>query len=195
MERKKYLNEERYQKSKKKLILIAFIILIVGILGGTFLILKGQEKTKENKILVQQRLDAIEIEKENINQKITQKSYECDSMDMWKDDWFANHSKCIDEETKLRVELGKLNSEEVSLEHQDGTAFVYYGLGGICAFIGLIIFFAIFTTAKGREIAAFGAQQMMPIAQEGIDTIAPTVGNAAKEIAKGISKGIKEGKE
>jgi len=33
---------------------------------------------------------------------------------------------------------------------------------------------------------------MMPIAQEGIDTMAPTVGNAAKEIVKGVKKGLKE---
>ena len=34
---------------------------------------------------------------------------------------------------------------------------------------------------------------MMPIAQEGIEKMTPTIGNAAGEIAKGISKGIKEG--
>ena len=33
---------------------------------------------------------------------------------------------------------------------------------------------------------------MMPIAQEGIDTMAPRVGNAAKEIAKGIKEGLKD---
>ena len=32
----------------------------------------------------------------------------------------------------------------------------------------------------------------MPIAKEGIDEMAPTIGNAAKEIAKGIKKGLKD---
>ena len=50
----------------------------------------------------------------------------------------------------------------------------------------------VFFISKGREIAAFTTQQAMPIAQEGIDAMAPTVGNAAKEIAKGIKEGMKD---
>lgn len=188
----KYLNEEKYQKTKKKLILVAFIFLIIGILGGGALILTGNQKTKQNKISIQEKLDAIENKRSELEKQLADKSYECNSMDMNDPNWFANSSKCTDEETKLRVELGKLDSEEVSLEHQDGFAFVHYGLGGMCIFVGLIIFFAIFMTAKRREIIAFGAQQVMPVAKEGIEEMAPTVGNAAKEIAKGIKEGLKD---
>lgn len=42
---------------------------------------------------------------------------------------------------------------------------------------------------------AFTIQQEMPIAKEGIDTMAPTFGNVAKEIAKGIKEGINDDKE
>ena len=49
--------------------------------------------------------------------------------------------------------------------------------------------------AHRREIAAYTTQQVMPIAQEGIEKITPTISNAAGSIAKSISKGIKEGKE
>ena len=44
-----------------------------------------------------------------------------------------------------------------------------------------------------REIAAFKAQQNMPVAQEGIEKMAPTIGNAAGEIAKGVSSSINQG--
>ena len=65
---------------------------------------------------------------------------------------------------------------------------------------------SIYIFAKRREILSFQAQQVMPVAQEGIEKMAPTVGKAgasiAKEmapvygdIAKEISKGIKQGKE
>lgn len=57
---------------------------------------------------------------------------------------------------------------------------------------------------KRREITAFTMQQVMPVAQEGIEKMTPTMTNAAKEmaeqmaptignVAKEIAKGIKEG--
>ena len=59
-----------------------------------------------------------------------------------------------------------------------------------CAF-ALVVYFM----AKGREINAFYAQQQMPIAQEGIEKIAPSVGIAAKEIANGIKEGLNDNDE
>ena len=38
----------------------------------------------------------------------------------------------------------------------------------------------------------FHAQQVMPVAKEGIDEMAPTIGEAAGKIAKGIKKGLDE---
>ena len=46
--------------------------------------------------------------------------------------------------------------------------------------------------AHRREIAAFTTQQVMPVAKEGINGMASTIGNAAGEIAKGIKKGLNE---
>ena len=75
------------------------------------------------------------------------------------------------------------------------------GPGVMCTFIGFIMRFVI---GNRREIMAYTTQQVMPVAQEGIEKMAPTIGKAgasiAKEmapvygsIAKEISKGIKEG--
>ena len=49
-----------------------------------------------------------------------------------------------------------------------------------------------FFIGNQREISAYMAQQQMPVAKEGIEKMAPTVGGAAKEIAKGIKEGINE---
>lgn len=112
-------------------------------------------------------------------------------MDMSAEGWFANVNKCRDEVSNLRKDLTELNSKEIDLKHeieenQENSAIIFYVLSGLSIFLGVIISISIFTTAKGREIAAFGAQQMMPIAQEGMDTIAPSIGNIAKEISKGL---------
>lgn len=71
-------------------------------------------------------------------------------------------------------------------------------LGGFMTFIGFSLTIGgLFTTifAHGREIKAFTVQQAMPIAQEGIETITPTIGKAAETISKGIARGIAEGKK
>lgn len=46
--------------------------------------------------------------------------------------------------------------------------------------------------AKKREVVAFTTQQVMPIAQEGIEKITPTVGNAASTIAKNVQDSLKD---
>lgn len=62
--------------------------------------------------------------------------------------------------------------------------FAIAGFGGQALFIG-----------HAREIQAFAAQQSMPVAKEGIEKMAPTIGEAAKEISKGVAEGIEEGKK
>ena len=57
---------------------------------------------------------------------------------------------------------------------------------------GVMIPMVTFTTAFRREMMAFTAQQAMPVAQEGVEKMAPTAGVAAKEIAKGIKEGLKD---
>lgn len=70
---------------------------------------------------------------------------------------------------------------------------------GLTAVGGIIMFMA-----HRREITAYTTQQVMPIAQEGMEKMAPTIGKVGGEIAKEmapaygdiareISKGIKEG--
>ena len=44
------------------------------------------------------------------------------------------------------------------------------------------------------QIMAFSAQQVMPVAKEGIEKMAPTIGNAAGSIAKEIKDSLKDNK-
>ena len=77
----------------------------------------------------------------------------------------------------------------------------FFGSFGLIALGGFLDTTGLFVAAVGgiilliahrREITAFTTQQVMPVAKEGIDEIAPTVGKAAEKIAKGVKKGIND---
>ena len=232
MEKKEFLTEENYEKSKKKIKKIALIILIAGILLGTGLITTGlilsnnTKKTNEKnynkvykqveqkKVQDQQRLDEIKKEKEELNAKIDEKETECDSIEHGSN-WFANVNKCERESSSLNSQLSDLEMEEFNLSNtvypvlynKISTAkyVPLYVFGGFIILVSGIVSLGIYLFSKRREMLAFGVQQVMPIAQEGMEKMAPTVGKvgatigkevapAIGDIAKSISKGIQEGK-
>ena len=108
------------------------------------------------------------------------------------------------------MEIYKLdnNSTKSSFDKAKYTPFYIYGAFIIiasCMFSGII-----YLSTMQREILAYHAQQVMPIAQEGIEKVAPTIGkvtasiakevapiygDVAKEISKGIKEGLKEDKK
>lgn len=59
---------------------------------------------------------------------------------------------------------------------------------------GIMLPAMLFGTAYKREIGAFTIQQEMPVKQETIEKMAPSVGEAAGTVAKGIKKGLKDEK-
>lgn len=108
----------------------------------------------------------------------------------------------------LKNELADKTDFNKSFDSHDSIPFYMFGAFIIIA--SCMIAFSIYMLAKRREILAFNVQQVMPIAKEGIEEIAPTIGKAkasilkemtpiygetVKEIAKGIKEGIKEEKK
>ena len=77
------------------------------------------------------------------------------------------------------------------------SSFGGFAIGGFMMVPGLFLtgigFMLRFLIGNRREITAYTTQQVMPIAQEGIEKMAPTVGNAMGTIGKELAKGIKEG--
>ena len=65
-------------------------------------------------------------------------------------------------------------------------------LGGLAILATVMEFGFIYAVANGREINSFYSQQQIPVAKEGIEKMAPAVGNAAEEIARGIKEGLKD---
>ena len=219
--KKEYLSEENYQKTKKKITKASIIILIVGLVLGIGLILVGvvsqsnAKKTNEERYneaykasqekadAANARLKEIETEKTELNNQIQTKQYSCDSLDMMAPNWYADKTKCRGEVSALRSQVNELEMEEFQLENANYTVYydkvpaikyiIFYVLGGIVILASASTSGIIYLIAKRREITAFTVQQTMPLAQEGIEKMAPTVGNAVGTIGKSIAKGIKEG--
>lgn len=321
MKKTEFLNEENYQQTKKKIVLVSLIVLIVGILLGVSLIVTGivkqsklnAEYSDESKASVQAKLNtekknleskivelengkttALESEKQSLESKKAEleakikpvedqiKKLERVQFNGFNDAYYERQDKieeleksiasdtkaikvidnaldesfnhCMFDEAKNNQYTAKycslVNNDNDELKNvsviksaldesfdwckfdeaknnkytstycsyklqlEDFNDFnkqmssskyiPFYILGAFVIFGSCMIAGAIYMFAKRREMLAFTAQQVMPVAQEGIEKMAPTVGKAgasiAKEmapafggIAKEISKGIKEG--
>ena len=121
--------------------------------------------------------------------------------------YVCENNDIIEKYCTLKTELSDLRYNKNNPVETESESFVHIPLIMIGFFVtiaSLMAKFMLFSVTHRREIAAYTAQQVMPLAQEGIEKMAPTVGKAGKEIAKEmapvygdiakeISKGIKEG--
>lgn len=293
-EKNEFLNEERYQKNRKKISNIAIVILIIGIVVGGSLIAVGL--IKQNKVNSDYSLESkekmqreLEIEKDKLESKkneletkrsealaaekqkletkkaeLTAKGIKYDSFAKYddgerydlkiitdaldpsfancafdeyknnaltsgyclitnKNDEYSKNINVINEalDMSLMCAFGEVKSNSYTstycslknkLEEKtdfnksfdSSNSIPFYMFGAFIIIASSIVAGSIYMYSKRREILAFNAQQVLPVAQEGIEKIAPTIGkagaNIAKEmapiygdIAKEISKGIKEG--
>lgn len=293
-EKKEYLTEENYERGKKKLKMIAIIVLVIGLLIGGSLITVGilkQSKTNSNysedtikklqndieaeKVNLEtkktelegKRDEALRVEKQNLENKKQEliskgikydnftkydngESYdlkiitnvldpsfnycafdEYENNGLTKDYCLLSNNKDEDSisisiiervlNTNLSYCIGdamsntytshycslvsQLNDKsDFNKEFDSYDSIPFYMIGGFIIIASCMIAGSIYMTTKQREILAFHAQQVMPVAQEGMEKIAPTIGKtgasiakemapAYGEVAKEISKGIKEG--
>lgn len=201
--KKEFLTEENYERGKKKVITIALIVLVLGLLIGGSLIATGIIKSSHvettsssarSKDTIQAEIDSLNSElatlKAKKNQEFTSNGF---SEEYYRldNEIKTKQSKVIDLETEIWKADSGFNSTKDSISKAKYVPFYMFGAFIIIA--SCMISGSIYMFAKRREITAFTAQQVMPVAQEGIEKMAPTVGNAAGSIAQGITKGIKEG--
>ena len=226
-------NYEKGEKKIKNIALIILIvgILLGGSLIATGIIKTNFSKKETLKIneerynaaykeseaklaAANKRLVEITAEKETLNKQYDSKEQECDSLDMRADDWYAKVNQCGREAANIKSKINELSFEESKLKDENFT--VYYDIAvaknynflsviaGVIILVSCIISFSVYMISKRREITAFTVQQVMPVAQESMEAIAPTVTKVGKEmlkemaplygeVAKEISKGIKEG--
>jgi len=191
----KYLNEEKYQKAKKSITLVAILVFVIGLCIGGFLIYKGIVKpgaSKVEELRVQLETKKSELESEGIKFSEFAKYSDGEAYDLKiitkaLDPSFNN---CAFDEYKNNSITKEYCATKNSIDDFTSISSIMFG-AFICIATCMISGF-IFIVANKRHILAFQAQQVMPIAKEGIDEMAPTIGNVAGEIAKGIKKGLSD---
>lgn len=193
MSERKYLNEEIYQKSAKKIKLIALFILIIGLLIGGSLIYRGVAKP-QSKNVEKLRSTLEDKRRELVNNGVIYKEmakytdgevYDLYIITKALDPSF---SYCSFDEFKNNSITKEYCVAKNSISDFSTSGQIMVGVF-ICI-ATCMISFSIYMVAKGRNVLAFKAQQIMPVAKESIEEMAPTVGNAAGEIVKGIKKGL-----
>ena len=185
MEEKEYLNEEKYQKTKSKLKIIALCILIIGVLIGVSIIVVGAKKTEslkdENERIVSQKQKDID----EVKKKMDEVDREMNLLQIEKNKIFRDDSGFSDRYYEKELELDakrkehselndQLNDLNLSREKDVWQYRTLYAVGGMIIFASCIISVGIYIKSKRREIMAFHAQEIMPVAQEGMEKMAPT---------------------
>ena len=217
MEENKYLNEKNYQRGKRKVMGLALIVFLLGLTIGGSLIVTGIMKTnatkseiteKESKRTesdiqtditdVESKIDTIELEINTLrneqqrifmeDKEFSDRYYEKDSEITLKENEL---SKLQSTKSNLNSELWKIQSGYNNTKNSIATSryIPFYMFGAFIIVASSMIAGSIYIFGKRREIAAFTTQQVMPIAKEGINEMAPTIGNVAEEIARGIKNG------
>lgn len=211
MTQKELLNEESYQKTTKKLFSIGIGIILIGVVVAVIMVIPKlnfepevskeelQKQLAELKPALQERYDELEAKgvEESWDYK-DEEGYEMTLIDIALD---PTNSTCersslySDNDTtreycKVKAQIYELDNPKMS----GGPLFIIVPSLMVlmpCVGIGAMLIL----TSKRREIVAFSAQQIMPVAQEGIEKMAPSAGVAAKEITKGIKEGLKDEEE
>ena len=179
MEQEKYLSEEKYQETNKKvkktsktLLIIGAILLVIGII----MIIAGfiSFKNAQNKAMNSFNNSASNLF-DSFNNSINNDDGE----------EFVNSMK---ESVTARTDSSKDSFTSIGLFALGGfissAGFVLLIVGGVMAYM-----------AHRREITAYTTQQTMPIKKETINDITPTVADASGTIAKSVSQGFEEGKK
>lgn len=192
---KEYLTEENYERGKKKIRLIALAILVAGLLIGGGLIGTGvATKNSGGKDTVSE---------EEINDELA--TLKAQQHAEFKANGLSEEYYKIG--NKIQSLENKLSDSKFSATRNEAKATPLFMFGGFAIFASLMLSAAIYMRTKGREIVAFHAQQIRPVAKEGIEKATPTIAKAgatiakemgpaygavAKEVAKGIKEGLKD---
>lgn len=216
MNNKEYLNEEKYQKTSKKLFYIGIGIIALGIVIALYIIITNlittDKNDKPNKEKLQQQLNQLKTkletryeELESNGVKISWNYRDKDGYEMYLIDEALepttspcnsiagdSNNETVKEYCNIKEQIYDLDN---SFDDFDDNTFLIDISPAFIILMPCLAFGTMFIlSAKRREITAFQVQQVMPVAQEGIEKMSPTMGNAAKEIAKGVKEGMKDDK-
>ena len=226
-----YLNENKYKKASGSLFFVGIGIIIIGIVAFLFLFIPKIKKTDStNKVELQQKLNALRpgleekynaLKEKGVTESFDYKNkegYEMYLIDIALDPTYGKceHSGSYSDNDITR-EYCSIKAEIYDIDHAFHNDSIIPAL--VPALMALMPCLAIGTmlimVSKQRQILAYQAQSVLPVAKEVVEDVAPTMGKAAGkafkelkptmqdmvkdaapmygEVAKEIAKGIKEG--
>ena len=106
---------------------------------------------------------------------------------------YFNDNSYIEDYCILKDRLDDIDNG-FNKKYESSSCIPFYMAGGFIIAFSLLMSGSIYMIAKRREILAFSTQQVMPVAKEGINKMAPTMGKVAKEVTKGRKDGLKDDK-
>ena len=179
---KKYLNEEAYLRAKKKLVIIATSILVVGLVLSMALFIVGFNKKSNPKDTSQYESQVVALNQEisTLDQQI--------SNEFMNNGFSSNYYSLQNQRDAKQSQKIDLESKIFDIEH-DSPHVKFFGGGAFILVLTLGVAGTLYFIAYRRNILAFSTQQVMPVAKEGMEEIAPSIGKISEEITKGISKG------
>lgn len=236
MKSQEFLSEGKYQDTKNKILSISKMILIGGLLIGGLLLGIGGYKTYQIKAVFPKQIAkkeaALTSKKEELQAQIQPtldeiKKIQRTEFNGFDDAYYERQNQILRLTESIRPIQTQISEMEMYFnigwclnptitkevcDLKDNSSFntiPYFIGGGFTLIATFMIYGSIMIFAKRREMIAFSMQQVMPVAQEGLENITPTVtkvgkrlvqemapayGEVAKEISKGITEGIKESK-
>lgn len=221
MEERKFLNEEQFQKNRKRLNRIAIAILIVGVIIGIGIFIFGKisdgsarttetieaeikiEEERLRTVLAQVKesvkpiTDEINANQFNFSKQIELKDSISEEMSLIKE--VENYFKGIPALRKTETTKAQsLRDELTLLEMRYRTGFSSSKNIGRIGAIAVVFMLSvglsgmIFLLANRRSLLAYGAQSSVPVAKEVIEEVSPSIGKVAKEVTKGVKEGLNE---
>jgi len=213
-----YLDEQRYIRTKNKIKTTGTLIIVIGLLIGGLLVYKGYSNltefnnlfTEENK---QKKITELEAEKAELEQQIQPV---LDKIKALQREWretnpFENKQRMYDIEDEIEVlekqikpsqdrireidnEIHYTKNSDVEFQrwiHSD-KYIPFFAVGGFIAIASLMVGGAILSSAHQREIMAYNAQAIMPVAQQGMDALYPDLVRRVGQMQRDIGQELRD---
>lgn len=197
--KKEFLTEENYERGNKKIRKIALIVLIIGLLIGGSLIATGIIKSSHREETISSNTrskEEIQAEINSLNSELvtlrTKQSQEFTS-NGFSEEYHRLENEIKTKESRiftLNDELMKTGFGSANDSFSKAKYTPFYMFGGVIIFASCMFSGIIYLSTKQRELMAYQVQKVMPIAQEGLEKMAPTIGKAGASIAKEIAPEI-----
>lgn len=219
MEKQKFLSEEKFQHTNKKVKKVALAIFLTGLAISIGLVIFGTVEKSQARKEFDQKIQTQKAEYERKSEEAKKRLPEIESeIDELKIQEQVKFSECVslihkvsaEEEARCDLEKEKIVEKIFSLESEKSDLGKYkkpfvaretfneitpiqYMIAFQVILISSALAGGVFMMSKRREMGAYAAQQGMPVAQEMIEKMTPTAAKSSGVVAESVAEGLVKG--